>query len=302
MLGACAGSRQVPAAPSPTAPPADAPAPAARAPAPPHDRFFLSSDGVRLHMIEAGPANATTLVFVPGWDMPAWIFERQIAAFLPRYHVVAFDPRGQGDSDIPATGYEPHRRGQDIADLLQALGPGKVVLAGWSLGVLDVLAYIADHGDGPVAALVLIDNSVGESPAPPPPAPPPRQAGHRRKRRPVRRPESMREFVQSMFRSPVPASYIDRLTESALRVPAADSARLLNYPVPRSFWRQALYSTGVPVLYVVRPHLAAQAHNLAAHRPHSDCVVLTGPGHALFVDDADGFDRLLAAFLARHDL
>ena len=64
-------------------------------------RFFVTSDGVRLHYLEAGPPTGHTIVFVPGWTMPAWIWGPQIQAFALRYHVVAFDPRGQGDSDAP---------------------------------------------------------------------------------------------------------------------------------------------------------------------------------------------------------
>ena len=37
---------------------------------------------------------------------------------------------------------------------------------GWSLGVLDSLAYVSAHGDDRLAGLVLVDNSVGEEPAP----------------------------------------------------------------------------------------------------------------------------------------
>ena len=81
-------------------------------------QYFVTSDGVRLHYLEAGPNGGKILLFVPGWTMPAWIWAPQIAAFSAQYHVVAFDPRGQGDSDVPATGYEPGRRGQDIAELV----------------------------------------------------------------------------------------------------------------------------------------------------------------------------------------
>src|SRR3954465_6988429 len=105
------------------------------------NRYFISSDGVRLHYLEAGPPTGHTIVFVPGWTMPAWIWGPQLQAFARRYHVVAFDPRGQGESDVPVTGYEPRRRGQDIAELIANLEPVPVVLVGWSLGVLDTLAY-----------------------------------------------------------------------------------------------------------------------------------------------------------------
>src|SRR6185312_8142002 len=113
-----------------------------------HSRFFRSSDGVRLHYLEAGSPRALTIVLVPGWTMPAWIWGPQLSAFSRSYHVIAFDPRGQGESDVPEWGYEPFRRGQDIADLIAALGnKGPVLLAGWSLGVLDTLAYVHTHGD-----------------------------------------------------------------------------------------------------------------------------------------------------------
>jgi pimeloyl-ACP methyl ester carboxylesterase len=56
--------------------------------------FFATSDGVRLHYVEAGQSKA--IVFVPGWSM---IWEKQVAHFAEHYHVVALDPRDQGESD-----------------------------------------------------------------------------------------------------------------------------------------------------------------------------------------------------------
>jgi non-heme chloroperoxidase len=108
------------------------PAGSAFAQAAAQDRYFITSDGVRLHYLEAGPRTGHTIVFVPGWTMPAWIWQPQLQAFARRYHVVAFDPRGQGESDAPAHGYEPNRRGQDIAELVAHLEPVPVVLVGWS--------------------------------------------------------------------------------------------------------------------------------------------------------------------------
>ena len=89
----------------------------------------------------------------------------QIQAFSRRYHVIAFDPRGQGDSAAPAGGYEPERRGRDVAELIGRLGTQPVVVIAWSLGVLDTLASIHVAGDSRLAGLVLVDNSVGEDPA-----------------------------------------------------------------------------------------------------------------------------------------
>ncbi|MBV9785824.1 MAG: alpha/beta hydrolase [Acidisphaera sp.] len=261
---------------------------------PEQSRFFVASDGVRLHYLEAGRGH--TIVFIPGWDMPAWIWQRQIDDLARFYHVVAFDPRSQGDSDIAPTGNEPFRRGQDIAELLATVSLEPVVLVGWSLGVLDALAYVHEHGDNRLAGLVLVDNSVGEDPAPLPPAVP---RGVRRARMRVSRELQMRRFVAGMFHTPQPEEFLDRLTETALRTPPAISAELLEYPVPRSYWKEAIYATYKPILYVVRPSLEGQADNLQARHAGAETAIFADAGHALFIDDADRFDDLVENFVQR---
>lgn len=256
-------------------------------------RFFVTSDGVRLHYLEAGRPGAHILLFIPGWTMPAWIWAPQIAAFSHHYHVVAFDPRGQGDSDAPVSGYEPGRRALDIAELLAHLEPVPVLPVAWSLGVLDTLAYLHANGDAPIAGLVLVDNSVGEEP-PPTPVPPSPHAGP-----PLPHAVAMRRFVQGMFRRPQNAAYLDRLTQATLHTPEAASRALLSYPVPRTYWREAIYATAKPVLYVVRPGFAAQAANLQSKRPNTETALFADAGHALFIDDAARFNALLQDFIHR---
>ena len=73
------------------------------------DRHTLqTSDGVTLSALEAGKEHAAgknlKIVFVPGWSMPATIWQNQLEQFGRRYHTLALDPRGQGDTvlDVPA--------------------------------------------------------------------------------------------------------------------------------------------------------------------------------------------------------
>src|SRR6185436_7541562 len=93
-------------------------------PAPPStegmSRYFRSSDGVRLHYLEAG--RGPTLLFVPGWTMPADIFEAQIDYFSKSYRVIAFDPRGQGKSTVARYGYTAQRRARDIGEMIEKVG------------------------------------------------------------------------------------------------------------------------------------------------------------------------------------
>lgn len=268
-------------------------APLLPAPARAAGSTFTTSDGVELHVIDAGPRGAPTLVFVPGWTMPAWIWQRQIDAFSRRYRVVALDPRGQGESEIAPGGYDYQRRGQDIGDLVSRLGRRPVVLVGWSLGVLDSLAYVQQAGDAGLAGLVLVDNSIGEDPPPQPVRRPPRRGP------PVEREVFMSGFVRSMFRRPPGEAYLDRLTRTALRTPKEAADALLSYAVPRTYWREAVYSVRKPVLYAVTPKFAAQAANLQMRHPTAETEVFDGAGHALFVDDPGRFNALLDSFLRR---
>jgi microsomal epoxide hydrolase len=263
-------------------------------------RFFTTSDGVRLHYLEAGAQNSRILLLVPGWTMPAWIWTPQITAFSRSFRVIAFDPRGQGDSDAPAWGYDQDQRAKDLAELIARLQappgvpgfrPAPIVVVGWSLGVLDTLAFVHRYGDALISGLVLVDNSVGEEPAPVPKTEPVHRVA------PAPRAMAMRRFVEGMFAHPQTQAYLDRLTAAALRTPEAASRLLLSYPVPRSYWRDAIYATDKPVLYVVRPRFAGQAANLERKRPHTDTAVFPDAGHALFVDDAIRFNALVERFL-----
>ncbi len=255
------------------------------------DRWFVTSDGVRLHYIEAGAGR--TMVLVPGWTMPAWIFDAQIADFSRQYHVIALDPRGQGESDIARGGYDQDRRGEDISELIRHVSTTPVLLVGWSLGVLDSLAYIHNAGDAAIAGLVLVDNSVGEDPPPAPSSHPTHASRH------LPRETMMKNFVRAMFRAPQPPAYLAHLTQACLRTPEYAASELLSYPVPRTYWKEAVYSTAHPVLYIVRPGLAGQAENLRLHHPAAESVVLQGVGHALFVDDSQRFDALVRDFIRR---
>src|SRR5882672_7284967 len=61
----------------------------------PREGSFTTSDGVRLHYIEAGAGDL--LVMIPGWSQTAAQFKHQIAGLSDQYHVIAIDMRGMGN-------------------------------------------------------------------------------------------------------------------------------------------------------------------------------------------------------------
>src|SRR4051812_9072880 len=77
----------------------------------PASRMLTVEPGVQIHVLEAGVDNGRPpLVLIPGWTMPATIWEEQIARFSKVRRVIAFDPRSQGDSTKTAQGNTPDVR------------------------------------------------------------------------------------------------------------------------------------------------------------------------------------------------
>ena len=259
---------------------------------------FLTSDGVRLNVIEAGRAHPgrPTVAFVPGWAMPASIWMPQLEALSRTHKVVALDPRGQGGSEIAAAGYATERRAADIHEFVGRHSP--VVLVTWSLGALEALQYVHDHGDGDIRALVIVDSSIGEGPAPPqrPPGAGGFQDELKRDRTRV-----VSDFVRAMFRTPQPEDWLRALCDSASRMPLEASLSLFpGERIPRDRWRQTVHAFTRPLLYAVTPQFAEQAQSLRAHRPATEIEIFETAGHALFVDEAERFSALLADFLRRN--
>lgn len=253
---------------------------------------FITGDGVRLHVLEAGPRNAPAarpvIAFVPGWSLPASIWQSQLATLGATHRVAALDPRGQGESEIPADGYAIDRRADDIAEFV-ARYP-RVVLVGWSLGALEALHYVHRRGDAALEALVLVDSSIGEDP-PPPPGKSFIEALR------SDRAATLDEFVRDIFRMPRSESEIAKLRDAALRMPLEASLSLFPGNLPREHWRGIARGFGKPLLYVVTPAFAEQAENLRRHRPATRVEVFEEAGHALFVDEPARFNALLAEFL-----
>jgi len=118
------------------------------------------SDDLTLYYETSG-RGATPIVFVPGWTMSSAVFERQRAHFAnsDRFRYYSYDPRGQGQSSKPTQGYTYDQHGVDLHAFLEGLGLKKVVLVGWSFGVLKVTSYLEQFGADNVRALVLIDGT-----------------------------------------------------------------------------------------------------------------------------------------------
>jgi microsomal epoxide hydrolase len=256
-------------------------------------RTFKTSDGVVLSVLESGRAHADsgkpTIVLLTGWTMPASIWQNQLEEFGRSYYTLALDPRGQGESDVPPSGYTAERRATDLRDFLQPLS--NVLLVGWSLGAIESLQYIHMFGAAKLAGLVLVDSSVGEEPAPA------GEGGFLQSLREDRN-KTVDGFVRAIFNTPQPESEIEKLIRGAKRMPVADSIALLSYPFVRTHWKEIAHGFTKPLLYIVTPQFAEQAQNLRKNRPGTQIEVFQAAGHALFVDEPARFNSIVEKFAA----
>ena len=255
-------------------------------------RSFQSSDGVTLSFLDAGSEhkNQPTIVLVPGWLMPGRIWQSQLNDFSRTYHTLAFDPRGQGESQVASSGYTAERRATDLHEFL--LRRSNVLLIGWSLGAIEALQYIDMFGTSRLAGLVLVDSSVGEEPAS-------GSSGGFKDNLRRDSDKTLREFVRAIFAKPRPEKELADLIRGAKRIPVEDSVALLDYPYERTHWRNIVRAFKKPLLYVVTPQFEQQAMNLKKNRPATQVEVFKNAGHALFADEPQRFNALIKKFAAR---
>lgn len=257
------------------------------------DHEFRTTDGVRLHYLEAGHGEPA-LVFVPGWLMPARIFEAQLTALSAHHRVLVLDPRSQGASDLYDGPHTAERRAADIREFVDHVQPGPFVLVGWSLGVMEGLDYVERSRPTDLRGMVLIDNSIGEATPPKPTAP---KAGSVPANTPRTRTQRMLAFVRGMFAHPPSEELLKWVDASVLRVPERVAAELLAKPYPREYYKDAIYHAQVPVLYAIRPRFEAQGAALQAHLQSARVSIYADAGHALFVDEAHRFNADVEQFV-----
>jgi non-heme chloroperoxidase len=254
--------------------------------------FFKTSDGTRIHYLEAGAGRA--IVFIPGWTMPAWIWEKQMDAFSGKYHVVAVDPRSQGESDKPTYGHLPENRARDYKELVDHLGLKQPALVGWSMGCGELMKYVEQFGDSNVGAVVLVDGFAADKPAPE------MYAGLSGWMNQLQQDRAKQAdgFVRHMYNKPQPEDYLKRVIEASMQVPADTAAVLIYNMLAVSGWSTAFAKMDKPLMFAYQPDNQTSADFLKSKL--GDKVRLErfdGDGHALFVDDADKFNRLLDEFM-----
>lgn len=286
--------------------------------------FVTTADGVKIHYLEAGaprtvgtfqaggtpPAGATTagkvpfsnlheapaILFIPGWTMPAWIWQKQIDYFSINYRVVAMDPRSQGESTMTSEGLYPAAQARDIKAVVDQLHLAPVVLVGWSMAVTELGAYVDQFGTNGIAGLVFVDDNFGGL------GPGEAEYDLTLLRQVLGdRKQNAEDFVHKLcFKKPQPADYLNRVIAACECTPTSDAVALLVGKMAADY-RAAAAKIDKPALfcYADAPYMPPAARQqIQQSVKGSRLEVFEGAGHALFVDNADQFNSVLDSFLS----
>jgi pimeloyl-ACP methyl ester carboxylesterase len=103
----------------------------------------LTVNDLRLHYLEWGQPDAEpTIVCVHGYTSSAEAFSALARRLADRYHLLALDVRGHGESQwAPDQAYDYADQAADLAAFADALVPEPYVLIGTSMGGIIAMAY-----------------------------------------------------------------------------------------------------------------------------------------------------------------
>jgi pimeloyl-ACP methyl ester carboxylesterase len=267
---------------------------------PPADRF-VTAGGLRLHYLDWGNAGAPPLVLLHGIDRIAHTFDHIAPRFTSRYHVIAMDLRGHGDSGWdPEARYLVEDHVGDLERLVRELALRNVTLWGNSTGGRVVQVFAGRHPD--LVAAVIAEDVGPERP---------RSIADAYARR-VKQEEngwaSTRELLAQMRAAAQPLP--DRVLEPYVRygTKPRDDGRvvwkrdpnLVKGFVETELWRD-VRNIKAPILYVLGGRSTivppVTQEELKKALPQARIVTMPGLGHYPSDEQPEAFVRIVNEFL-----
>ncbi|MCF6110953.1 alpha/beta fold hydrolase [Mesorhizobium muleiense] len=118
---------------------------------------ITTKDGTEIYYKDWGPKDAQPIVFHHGWPLSADDWDTQMLFFVGHgYRTIAHDRRGHGRSAQVSDGHDMDHYAADATAVVEHLGLRDAIHIGHSTGGGEAAHYVARHGNGRTAKLVLI--------------------------------------------------------------------------------------------------------------------------------------------------
>lgn len=269
----------------------------------PLEKMVDVGDGVKLSVLTAGAgADKPAVALITGWRVSKDVWRPQLDALSADREVIAFDPRSQGASTITGEGVTPEQRARDLQALLDALSMRSVVLVGWSQGVQDVAAYLAQFGTTRVAGIVLVDAPISQGAEGVAAAP---EAAAQQLKMLSLYGRAPREYTEGMLHAIIsrslPPAQFKAIADQAMKTPTAIGMAMLVADLMGADRTGVIPKLDRPALVIAAsrsPELEAQ-RAMAARLPGGRFEVVADSSHAVFIDQPERFDALLRDFLSK---
>ncbi|MCJ7576088.1 MAG: alpha/beta hydrolase [Dehalococcoidia bacterium] len=247
------------------------------------------------------------LVLIYGYAGHSGLWFRQIPVLSKKYHVIAFDNRGVGRSDKPDTPYTMAIMAGDVAGLLDVIGVDAAHIFGISLGGMIAQHFALNYPRRVLSLILGCTNCGGVHSIQP-------------------KPESLAALFdyegfkkmtpEEVVRQAMPFCYSQKFMKEHPDIVDKRVAKQLEYPTPRhGAARQAEAVMGhdtykllpkieAPTLVIAgdndRLIPAENSRILASRIPKAELVIIEGPGHEFFIEDAEEVNKMVLGFLEQH--
>jgi non-heme chloroperoxidase len=247
---------------------------------------------LRLEYVEHGDPTGAPVLLLHGLADSWRSFEPVLPHLPASIRAFALSQRGHGDADRPAAGYGPRDFAADLAAFVDALGLGRAVVVGHSLGALVAQRFALDH-PARTRGLVL----VGWRGYPRPSA----VAALGALEDPID-PGFVRAFQEASLARPVPPAFLDAMVRESLKVPARVWREVVA-AVRADDFSAELGTIAAPTLIAWGDRDAtcprSEQEALAATIAGARLLVYPGAGHCLHWEEPARFAADLAAFAER---
>jgi pimeloyl-ACP methyl ester carboxylesterase len=256
--------------------------------------MHIETNGTRIHVMQRGSGDLA-LVFLHYYGGSSRTWGKVAKALPDRYHVVATDHRGWGDSDAPANGYRIADLAKDAEGVIDALGLERYVLVGHSMGG-KVAQLMASRRPKGLEGLVLV--------APSPPTPMLLSEAERATLSSAYASRESVEFVidHVLTARPLDAACREQVIEDSLKAAPQAKAAWPDVAMAEDI-SAAVESIVVPTLVISGEQdqvdrVATLEAQLLPRIPHAAMVILPDTGHLSPLEAPEDIAHNIARFVA----
>ena len=256
---------------------------------------FAKLDGAKIHYVNYGKGS-DALVLIHGWTMNVDNWRDQIPDFASRYHVIAIDLPGHGQSDKPQVSYSMDYFARAVEAVMKDAKAKRAVLVGHSMGTpvarqfyrrypqKTLAIVIVDGVLRPLAEKTVMDRMIEGFRAP-------------------TYKQSIDQMLTAMKGPSLSAEAMERIKASSANTPQHVVVSAMEGMADPAIWGDD--KINVPVLAIMArnpfypPNIEEISRGLA---PNMDFRMWEGVGHFVMMDKPKEFNEAVIGFLEKNKL